>query len=267
MKSSRLTIIKPNMSKGGAPPNRASVESEDQSGLPARLSYGRRFLAYMGALVIKGINQTLRWDIIDGGNGVLSRTSLETPRIFAVWHGHQLLTPCLYKRICQNAATNPTPTLFALSSMHRDGALAAKILNRLGVRTITGSSSRGGTRALRGLIRCLRSGDSVAITVDGPRGPIYRVKPGIIKLSQLTGAPISPVILTPERYWQINSWDEMRIPKPFTGFHVYFLPEFICPAKGDPDELAHQLQNQMWAQTTNDEQRYSPKPQSPGHSL
>jgi lysophospholipid acyltransferase (LPLAT)-like uncharacterized protein len=80
---------------------------------------------------------------------------------------------------------------------------------------VRGSSTRGGGEALRLLTRQLRRGREVVVVPDGPVGPREVLKSGVIALARLSGAPIVPMAVGASRHWQLRSWDEFRIPKPF----------------------------------------------------
>jgi lysophospholipid acyltransferase (LPLAT)-like uncharacterized protein len=69
----------------------------------------------------------------------------------------------------------------------------------------------------------MRRGETVAISVDGPRGPLHEVKPGAVYLAGLMRAPIIPVAVSAQRFWVIeNSWDRLLIPAPFTKCIVLY---------------------------------------------
>jgi len=85
-----------------------------------------------------------------------------------------------------------------------------------GITSVPGSSTRGGVRALLMLAKVLKNGSHVAMTPDGPKGPLHEVKGGIIKLAQRTGAKIYPVAIIAENKWEFKSWDKMFVPKPFS---------------------------------------------------
>ncbi len=103
--------------------------------------------------------------------------------ILAFWHGRQLMLP-----LCYGGSR-----LYILISEHRDGELIHRIVRRFGFDTIRGSSTRGGVRALRQLVRLGRSGVDLAVTPDGPRGPRCVAQPGVVELAKLTGLPILPL--------------------------------------------------------------------------
>src|SRR5690606_8916637 len=86
-----------------------------------------------------------------------------------------------------------------------------------------GSSSRQGMKAFIALARKIRNeGSDVAITPDGPRGPIYSMHSGILQLAEAGGVPITPVTCHYEKKWELKSWDRFQIPKPFTKCRLVF---------------------------------------------
>jgi lysophospholipid acyltransferase (LPLAT)-like uncharacterized protein len=87
---------------------------------------------------------------------------------------------------------------------------------------VRGSSSRGGAGGLRGLARALREGHSVVVVPDGPRGPAETVKPGVVTLARMTGAPVVPLALAGSSEWRARSWDGFRVPRPFARCVVRF---------------------------------------------
>lgn len=99
----------------------------------------------------------------------------------------------------------------------------ARTLQLLGYRVYRGSSTRGGARGLIGLIRAVRKGSQAALAVDGPRGPIYEVKPGVVELALRTGMPIIAVRSRASRCWYIaGAWNRSYVPKPFARVEVEF---------------------------------------------
>src|SRR5699024_2590484 len=82
------------------------------------------------------------------------------------------------------------------------------------------SSSRTGSEALRATIRAIKQGVSPTMYADGPRGPAQQLKSGTIILAQRTQTPIMAIGTAASRYWQLNSWDKNRIPKPFARLTV-----------------------------------------------
>ncbi|MAG30078.1 MAG: hypothetical protein CL908_04190 [Deltaproteobacteria bacterium] len=114
-------------------------------------------------------------------------------------------------------------------SRSRDGDLVRSALIALGyAEPPRGSSSRGGSAALRGLLRGLEVGKTGAVLVDGPRGPARIAKTGIIPLARMADSPIQPVAFAARPAVRLTSWDRSLVPLPFA--------RVVC-AYGDPIEI------------------------------
>ncbi len=89
-------------------------------------------------------------------------------------------------------------------------------MERLGFLTARGSSTRSGSSGLAALAKAVERGHPAVFTADGPRGPVYKAKPGAVKLAQFTGYAIGIFYAHPEKAWILRSWDRFMIPKPFS---------------------------------------------------
>ena len=141
--------------------------------------------------------------------------------IFGIWHGRMLIPSYYYHN-------RPVKILI---SMHADGEYIARIMARLGFKTVRGSTSRGGAAAVRKLMEAAESRKyDLAITPDGPRGPRFCFQPGAVYIARETGMPILPVGLGFSRAWQMGSWDGFLVPKPFAEARICLgLPVYVPP--------------------------------------
>lgn len=139
----------------------------------------------------------------------------EEPKIFACWHGELLLLPYLYFHYRKK------PNAKVVISSHFDGKLIAKTVKYFGLDTIAGSSNRNPARALIQALKTLKEGSDIGITPDGPKGPRHEVSDGLIIMAQKTGAKVVLLNIKPTKFWQLDSWDEFIIPKPFGTLHYY----------------------------------------------
>ena len=151
-----------------------------------------------------------------------------TPVIFVFWHG-QLLPLVHYHR---------HERIVVLVSEHGDGEYIARVIERNGFGTVRGSSTRGGTRGLRQLVRAARAGRDLAITPDGPRGPRGEFKPGALMAAQMTGLPVIPLAVGSSSGWRLQSWDGFLVPRPFSTVRIGYLPPRFVPRGASRDELA-----------------------------
>ena len=142
------------------------------------------------------------------------------PCIFAFWHSDDLalLGFCSFRK------------LGILISRSNDGELLSKILSKLGFNLIRGSSSNGGTQGLLGMINYLNDDGQVGVAVDGPRGPIYEVKPGVVELTRRSSKPIIPVRAYADQAWFVpKSWNKTFLPRPFTTIRIIFKDPILPP--------------------------------------
>ena len=165
--------------------------------------------------VAKGLVKTLRVEV-----EFLSPPKF--PSIVAFWHGRMFLLPFALKEYA--------PKVAILISRHRDGELIARVVEKLGFKTVRGSTGpgKGGEKAFLEMLKLLEKGYVVAITPDGPRGPREVAKPGIAKLALKSGLPVYPLTFSAKSSLKLNSWDKFLIPYPFSKCKV-ILGEPINP--------------------------------------
>lgn len=184
-----------------------------------------RAVGLAGSALVSGLFRTCRFEIT-GAESYLRFWRSGQPVVFVLWHG----------RLLAGAYAQRGNGLVALISQHRDGEYIARVVERWGYGTVRGSSTRGGTAALRQLVRCVREGRSVVLTPDGPQGPRERMKPGALRVAQLSGAPVIPVATGASRSWWVEGWDRFQIPKPFSRIRmVYGEPLHIARTAGDAE--------------------------------
>ncbi len=110
-----------------------------------------------------------------------------------------------------------------MTSTSKDGQLIDFVIRKFGGETSKGSSTRGAVSALKGLIRLVKGGFNSSMAVDGPKGPIYQVKPGVFELAKLTNATIVPVGIASSSFFVFEkAWNKARLPKPFSRIEIYF---------------------------------------------
>jgi len=128
------------------------------------------------------------------------------PILFVLWHGRMFLSIQAHRR----------EGIVTMASRSKDGEMIAHWLERNGYFVVRGSTTRGGSQALREMVRQVRSGRHAALTVDGPTGPPRQVQPGILQLARLTGGWILPITSSSARPRFLGSWDRYLLPQPFS---------------------------------------------------
>lgn len=136
---------------------------------------------------------------------------LPAPAVLAFWHGQQHLLLAWKRR----------RRTLVMVSWSRDGELQSGAMRALGLRVVRGSSSRGGMRGLRELVRRLDGSHDAAFAVDGPRGPLHEVKPGARAAARLAGARLVPLAAAASRARVLRrTWDRFEVPLPFSRVAV-----------------------------------------------
>ena len=157
------------------------------------------------------------------------QTEARAPCVYAHWHGDELVLVAYYAH----------RRLAVLSSLSKDGSIMARTLQLLGYQVFRGSSSKGGARGLIGLIKAVKDGSQAALAVDGPKGPVYEVKPGVVELAERTAQPIIPVRTRCDRAWYVpRAWNKSYLPKPFAKVEVEYGEPILL---GEPKETAADL--------------------------
>ena len=150
------------------------------------------------------------------------------PVILCHWHGDDLALVVPFAG----------QGLTMMVSRSRDGDLLSGVMTRLGYATVRGSTSRGGGEALRRMLRALREGRDMGLTVDGPRGPRQVVKPGVITLARLSGAPIFPAGVWADRKWVFKkTWHQTYLPWPGARVRFVFGEPIVVPREADKERL------------------------------
>jgi lysophospholipid acyltransferase (LPLAT)-like uncharacterized protein len=147
--------------------------------------------------------------------------------IVPFWHGCLLCAAYYFRGV--NAAI--------MVSRSFDGELIARVLTRLGFRTIRGSSTHGAVRALLGMRKEVAQGAFTIFTADGPKGPRFVAKPGPLLLARSMQRPIYCFYFAPRHAWQLGSWDRLLIPKPFTKVHLRWSKPLEVPAGATAEEM------------------------------
>jgi lysophospholipid acyltransferase (LPLAT)-like uncharacterized protein len=162
----------------------------------------------------------------------------QRPLIGSFWHA--CIIPATY--MCRDLGVR------VMSSNSYDGEYMGRIIRKFGFVAVKGSSSRNAVRALLGLRRALQDGWTVAFSLDGPRGPRYKVKPGPVALARSSGVPLTMFHMAVDKAWVLNTWDRLIIPKPFSRALMRFGKLIEVPADAsdaDLERYQQELQNSL----------------------
>lgn len=124
-----------------------------------------------------------------------------------------------------------------LASVGEAGEVIARMLVRCGFVVFRGGSTRGHARRREGtlaaMIDHMKTTDNViyGLTVDGSRGPRYRIKHGGIIIARECGRPIVLARTWYRRYLRLPTWDGMALPLPFNHIRYYMRGPYEVPAE------------------------------------
>jgi lysophospholipid acyltransferase (LPLAT)-like uncharacterized protein len=161
-------------------------------------------LAWLAWVVLRFLRATTRFEVI-GADALESRWKEGAPMVFAFWHGRSIMLPFLVRG---------RRDAYIMNSTHRDGEIITRALERFGIHSTRGSSTRGAVGGTLALLRALRRGNSVALIPDGPRGPAGIAKAGAVELAASGGAPVIPLSFSASRAVRLGGWDRMMLPVP-----------------------------------------------------
>ena len=181
-------------------------------------------------LLIKLIGKTVRFEVEGWENVDRIENERQIP-VYATWHN----------RIFSSVYFLRNRRIVVLTSQSFDGEYIARFIQRFGFGAVRGSSTRGGIGGLAAMIRLMKKGMPMCFTVDGPKGPRYTAKSGAVLLAKKTRNPVLPFIVENERFWTINSWDKLQIPKPFTKAKVFVGKPIYISKNADNKEIAIKL--------------------------
>jgi hypothetical protein len=191
----------------------------------SNLSLG--IVSWLIAAYAKLIWVTGRWTF-EGREHVVHVLDEGRPLLAAFWHGRILVIPF---------ARQGRTKFHILISAHADGRVIAGAIRYFGVESIAGSSSEGGSAALRAIVRQLKAGDGVGITPDGPDGPAMRAKPGVAVAARLAKTAVLPVSYATRWRRILGSWDRFHLPFPFSRGIIIYGPPIEIGDAGDPAAL------------------------------
>lgn len=190
-----------------------------------RQRWALALLPPFGAVLIRLLGWTLHHEDI-GPPGSHADENPAT-RVYALWHRSLLGVAYHFRK----------RKIAILISPSFDGEWITRIIRYVGYTAVRGSSSRAGAAGLLGMRKALQHANYAAFTTDGPRGPVYIVKPGVIKLAQQVGGGVGIFYALPDRFWQLRSWDRFIIPKPFSRVVIAWEPPVPVPADASPAEF------------------------------
>ena len=181
-----------------------------------------KFYGLLVYYIIMLIKLTLKIEIIGKEN-----MDDDKPYVLALWHNKVVSTVLALGFIKKRAG---------LASPSADGELISVPLEKLGYRMIRGSSGKDSVKGLVQLIRAVKEGYTIGTPLDGPKGPRFEAKQGMIYVAQKSGKPMIFMGAAYSKKWVLSkTWDKCQIPKPFSKVVCVISEPFAIPKDGEMD--------------------------------
>lgn len=215
-----------------------------------------KIISSIGWFLMSVVGRTLRIRVINFVDYINDQY------VYSFWHGEQFVP--FY--------VNRNMNVVIMSSMSKDGEIQSGILEKFGYIAVRGSSSKGAEKALVETLRYAKKGYKVAFAVDGPKGPLHKVKPGILFISQRLGIPLVPLCGIAKNVKILEkAWDKYKIPVPFSkALIIYGKPIKIEPSDNLEEKavLVEQELNKLsefagkyaWSKDIKEYLQYHPQP-------
>lgn len=202
-----MAWLKFNLASAAPSAHKGGLQSEETT--PVNEVQGsRRAALWLLAALLRLWGRTLR---MEADEETLRRlTKSDVPAAIVIWHNRLFLSAEVFKRY------RTQRPVYGLVSASKDGAWLAAFYRLIGLQPVRGSSSKLGREAAVTLIECLRAGNDVGITPDGPRGPMYEVKPGVLIVTRRAEARMILIGAELAFAWRLKSWDGFYVPCPFS---------------------------------------------------
>ena len=188
------------------------------------------------AAVISCLVRLLRmtWRVRFHDRDRLVRAQVDGAVVLTCWHGEQLCLIPVHRSL----------RIAGMISLSRDGDLLALVVKSLGYQVLRGGSSQGSSAVYSASLSKLHAGISMALAVDGPRGPWHSVKYGAARLSIESGRPIVFVVANSSVATVLRSWDRFLIPWP--GARVDIAYGTVQPLMHQTvEDVTHLLEERM----------------------
>ena len=185
------------------------------------------WIFWLAAKIMFCMRHLMRTEIIDDCNTIQAKNP---PAIGLLWHNRLLFFPTLFPRWEREHT-------MAVISASRDGEYIADLCHYFGVESVRGSTKSGAVKVQLGANRVVQEGKYILYTPDGPRGPKYHVSPGPIRLASENGIRIVPIAVNYSSYWELKSWDNFQIPKPWAKISLHLGTAFNVPPNLSKEEL------------------------------
>ncbi|MDH4124932.1 MAG: DUF374 domain-containing protein [Gammaproteobacteria bacterium] len=200
------------------------------------MTRGRRLYYFLGTPILRALLRlgiaSYRVEAIIGEEHIEPFLDGKAVCAPAYWHQHHVLCSNLVKSWIKRGFKG----CFLISGSV-DGEVPERIARSWHAEVIRGSANQSGALALRDMQAMMKRGYSIVTTADGPRGPLYEIKPGVVVMARIGGVPIIPIACAASHVWELPRWDKFMIPLPFCRVVLGIGEPYKIPANVPLDEI------------------------------
>lgn len=202
-----------------------------------------RLVPFLAAALAKTLSYTLRV-AYEGAGPVEDLVRDDRRFILSFYHRRLVMMPQAYP-FRRATAEGERRGVAILSSDSKDGERSAATWRWFGIHAVRGTAGDRGAQALVKMIRVVKEGWDLGITVDGPRGPRQKVKGGVLAVARKTGAWVVPVCVAYQDAWKLRTWDEMLVPRPFSRVIVRYGTPFAVAPQEEEEPFRRSLEKEL----------------------
>ncbi len=197
------------------------------------------FLASLSSLVLSVYQSTLEY-VVEGDDHLRMLHARRQNYIFAVWHTFvDAAIFCLHSRGVCIYSDHPRTKEYENSWTHYFREIGLKTIRGMGYEVLDASLGRQ-SQGIINFIKIIKDGTPALVAPDGPHGPIYKAKPGVVYMAKKADTVVVPVGMGFSRRVVGPNWDDFALPLPFSRVALV-IGEPIVPAENaDEAVLAEQ---------------------------
>lgn len=191
-------------------------------------------LSTISAILLTIYQSTLIF-IIEGEDHLRILRTQKKNHILAIWHTFvDAAVFCLHHRNLCIYSDHPRTKEYEESLTHFMREVGLKTLRALGFDVLDASLGKQ-SAGIMNFIKKIQNGVPSLVAPDGPSGPIYEAKPGVIYMAAKANSYIVPVGVGFSRRIIGNNWDDLSFPLPFSRVALV-IGEPILPSSDTSEE-------------------------------
>lgn len=213
----------------------------------------QNIIAWLSYLYINLVFKTSKIIVKGNLDGVVKYLESGKGMVMFTWHGRSLISPIGLRELLKGISQKDRKVV-VLSSIHRDGRIAAGVMSRFNIGVIDGSTinpkkgslkNKKSLSSLRNTMKALNDGTICVLGPDGPRGPVFKMNTKIVEIVKKTNTAIACAAVSFKRKKQLKTWDRFQLAYPFNTIIIEY-SRVVKPKKSDSlEEINCQLENEL----------------------